>query len=189
MKHTHSLNLAFVGVLALFLAVSMLTACGGGDPNEKEAKALVKKNMESELKYDAPSAVVRAFFEALGAGKTQVAESFVEPDNLQIARNYINLTCKKAEVDSAWIAPLSYIWSDGNKAAVDYGLNKRMSFMGEESLIMEHENVLLVKNNEGVWKLRFENKGSQYATSIPDDINEQNDKHLGDDKDKYTVKL
>ena len=170
MKLTRTLNCALAGVLALFLAVSMLTACGGGDPNEKEAKALTKQNMESRG-YDAPSATVRAFFEALAAGKMQVAESMVEADNLPIARRYISDVIE--ETDEVWISPYSYIWSEGTMAAVDYHRRWR-------------ENVLLIKTGDA-WKLRFQDKGAQYATQFPEEIDKKNDEIFGEEK--YTFKF
>ena len=170
MKLTRTLNCAFASALALFLTVSMLTACGGGDPNEKETKALIKNNMEI-LGYDAPSATVRAFFEALAVGKIQVAESMVEADNLPIAKRYISDVIGKTE--EVWISPYSYIWSGGNMAAVDYHR-------------MWRENVLLIKTGDA-WKLRFQDTNSQYATKFPEEIDKKNDEIFGEEK--YTFKM
>ena len=175
MKHTISPKNVFAGVLALFLAVSMLTACGGGgDPNEKEAKVLTKQNMESRG-YDAPSATVRAFFEALAAGKMQVVESMVEADNLPIARRYISTCIERYE--SIWIAPNSYMMGEGNMAAVDYATNR---------LGYTREVVLLIKNGD-VWTIRFQDTGAQYATKFPEEIDKKNDEIFGEEK--YTFKM
>lgn len=171
MKHTLHLKRVFIGLLAIFLTASLFTACG--NRYEREAKSLTKKYMKS-LDYDAPSATVRAFFEALAAGKMQVAESLVEKENIPIARRYIGNCFSKTSNGNVWIGPNSYIWAEGNLAAVDY-------------YAITRENVMLIRNGRS-WKIRFQDSIGQRAIDFPDEISDKN-RNAFFTRDKYSVKL
>lgn len=109
---------------------------------------------------DPPAAVVRAFFIALSQGNIKVAESFIEPTTLEVARLWIDTSCMRA--DRVWIAPVAYFWANDQLSAVEY------SFDGGA-----RRNVVLGKSGSS-WKMRI--GYDSHPVSMPEDISDKNTK-------------
>lgn len=128
---------------------------------QQSPKNTVAAGYNGELvKDDAPAAVVRAFFTALANGDIQHAEKYVDPACIAMLKWWLAAYWTGQEY--LWIGPVSYIWDNGRKAAVENSREGRSN------------GILLVKIGNA-WKIRLTMQCCN-AVSIPKSIAEKNTK-------------